>query len=178
MEFFKQYNGTLRVIVVIWIIIILLTAFFSYRAGKNSIVIRDTITITKETRDTIRYTDTVFYEKLIPVYIKTVDSIAYYINDTTYIHLPKEQAFYRDSLYEAWVSGVFPQLDSIRIFKEKLMITHTIENTITNYIQPPKWGIGIYGGIGVQYGVLTRKFDFGPQIGVGFYYKINNKKKQ
>jgi len=177
-EFFKEYNGKLKIITIVWLIIILLVGYFSYQGGKKSINIKDVVTITRETRDTIRTTDTVFHEVLVPVYIKLIDSIPYHINDTVVINLPKEQAFYKDSTYQAWVSGVFPQLDSIRIFQQKLFITHTIENTITNYIQPPRWGIGVYGGIGVQYGILTRKFDFGPQIGIGFYYKINKKKKE
>ena len=35
-----------------------------------------------------------------------------------------------------------------------------------------RFGLGIYVGWGVQYGMFTRSFDTGPQLGVGFYYRL------
>lgn len=35
-----------------------------------------------------------------------------------------------------------------------------------------KFGVSVYAGWGVQYGMFTRKFDTGPQIGVGIYYRL------
>lgn len=35
-----------------------------------------------------------------------------------------------------------------------------------------RWSFGIYGGFGMQYGLLTKNIDFGPQFGVGVSYRI------
>ena len=35
-----------------------------------------------------------------------------------------------------------------------------------------RWSFGLYGGFGMQYGLLTKSIDFGPQFGVGVSYRI------
>lgn len=35
-----------------------------------------------------------------------------------------------------------------------------------------RFGLGVYLGWGVQYGMFSRTFDTGPQLGVGFYYRL------
>lgn len=35
-----------------------------------------------------------------------------------------------------------------------------------------RWSFGLYSGFGMQYGLLTKSIDFGPQFGVGVSYRI------
>lgn len=169
LELLKKYKW------VIFLIISIIIGTVFYRLGVDSVETSDSIIQVEEIRDTVFYRDTIFIERPTPIYIKLIDSIPYYINDTVFINLPKEQACYEDTLYQAWISGVFPSLDSIKIFKEKMETTHIIKTVETIYVKQPRFGLAIYGGMGVQYGILGRNFDFGPQIGFGFYYILNKK---
>ena len=62
----------------------------------------------------------------------------------------REQAYYEDSLYRAWVSGYRPRLDSLQIFPK------TVYRTVTNDIYHPvmvkskskRWGLGLQAGYG------------------------------
>lgn len=83
------------------------------------------------------------------------------IGDTV-VH--REQAYYEDSLYRAWVSGYRPRLDSLQIFPKT--VYQTVMNDIYHTITPRKkrWGLGmqvgygypsgIYAGIGVSYNLF------------------------
>lgn len=76
----------------------------------------------------------------------------------------REQAYYEDSLYRAWVSGYRPRLDSLQIFQRT--VYQTVTNDIYHTITPKKkrWGLGlqvgygypsgIYAGIGVSYNLF------------------------
>ena len=35
-----------------------------------------------------------------------------------------------------------------------------------------RWSVGLYGGLGIQYGLISRTIDFGPQFGLGVLYRI------
>lgn len=83
------------------------------------------------------------------------------IGDTV-VH--REQAYYEDSLYRAWVSGYRPRLDSLQIFPRT--IYQTVTNDIYHTITPKKkrWGLGLqvgydcigegYVGIGISYNIF------------------------
>lgn len=76
----------------------------------------------------------------------------------------REQAYYEDSLYRAWVSGYRPRLDSLQIFPRT--IYQTVTNDIYHTITPKKkrWGLGLqvgydcigegYVGIGISYNIF------------------------
>ena len=76
----------------------------------------------------------------------------------------REQAYYEDSLYRAWVSGYRPRLDSLQIFPKT--VYQTVTNDIYHTITPRKkrWGLGmqvgygypsgIYAGVGVSYNLF------------------------
>lgn len=73
------------------------------------------------------------------------------IGDTV-VH--REQAYYEDSLYRAWVSGYRPRLDSLMVFPK------TVYQTVTNDIYHPvaikpkrkRWGLGVQVGYGYPSG--------------------------
>lgn len=66
-----------------------------------------------------------------------------HIGDTV---VQREQAYYEDSLYRAWVSGYRPRLDSLQIFPKS--VYQTVTNDIYHTIIPKKkrWGLGLQAG--------------------------------
>lgn len=81
--------------------------------------------------------------------------------DTVEVTLPYVQREYRDSNFNAWVSGYEPALDSIKVFPR----TMTIHERVTVKEKSRRWGI--YGGVGI--GVSDR---ITPCVGVGIGYRI------
>ena len=82
------------------------------------------------------------------------------IGDTV-VH--REQAYYEDSLYRAWVSGYQPRLDSLQIFPRT--VYRTVTNDIYHTITPKKkrWGLGLQVGYG---------YPSGFYFGVGMSYDL------
>lgn len=64
----------------------------------------------------------------------------------------REQAYYEDSLYRAWVSGYRPRLDSLMVFPKT--VYRTVTNDIYHTILPKKkrWGLGLQAGYGMPGG--------------------------
>lgn len=88
------------------------------------------------------------------------DSLREILSDSISVEVPIEQRHYRDSLYEAWVSGYDPQLDSIRVFSS------TQYSLVQPTASPKRWGVGVTAGYGFgPKGAL-------PYIGVGISYNI------
>lgn len=87
------------------------------------------------------------------------------ITDSITVEIPITQKVYEDSVYQAWVSGYKPSLDSIKVFQSVTTITHTITNTEIRY-KTKRWGIGVQAGIGVT----PNKVE--PYIGIGVTYNI------
>lgn len=85
------------------------------------------------------------------------------IGDTV-VH--REQAYYEDSLYRAWVSGYRPKLDSLQIFPKT--VYQTVTNDIYHTITPKKkcWGLGLQAGYGFYPG------QSGFYVGVGVSYNL------
>lgn len=75
----------------------------------------------------------------------------------------REQAYYKDSLYRAWVSGYRPRLDSLQIFPRT--VYRTVTNDIYHTITPKKkrWGLGLQVGYGYPSGLF---------VGAGVTYNI------
>lgn len=137
-----------------------------HTSEKNTGVVYDTIPVFIDTpvpRDSliIRYaTITVpVYDTIKPYPADTLSS------DSVSVILPITQKHYRDSTYEAWVSGYMPALDSIRVFQPVTTITNTITNTEIRY-KPKRWGLGIQAGIGFTPSKVE------PYIGIGVTYNI------
>ncbi len=73
--------------------------------------------------------------------LKLTDTI--HIGDTV---VKREQTYYEDSLYRAWVSGYRPRLDSLQIFPRTVYqnVTNDIYHTITP--KKKRWGLGLQTG--------------------------------
>lgn len=82
------------------------------------------------------------------------------IGDTV-VH--REQAYYEDSLYRAWVSGYRPRLDSLMVFPKT--VYQTVTNDIYHTITPKKkrWGLGLQAGYG---------YPGGFYVGAGVSYNL------
>lgn len=116
--------------------------------------------------------DTIFSEK--PVYINKqivrTDTVQLYDikHDSVQVEIPYIQKEFKDSLYEAWVSGYQEvNLDSIRVFKEKQIIEINNTNYITKYKNRP-FSVGIQTGYG--YDFMNKRSS--PFIGIGVQYNL------
>lgn len=116
--------------------------------------------------------DTIFSKK--PVYINKqiirTDTVQLYDikQDSVYVKLPYIQKEFKDSLYEAWVSGYQEvNLDSIRVFKEKQILEINNTNYITKYKNRP-FSVGIQTGYGYDF-MNKRALPF---IGIGVQYNL------
>lgn len=83
------------------------------------------------------------------------------------IPLEREQLHYKDSSYEAWVSGYKPSLDSISIFthSQTIFVDH-----VPDIRKKTHWGIGIQAGYGAS--VYNKEVVMTPYIGIGISYNI------
>lgn len=90
------------------------------------------------------------------------------IEDSVQVELPYIQKEYRDSTYEAYVSGYKDvNLDSIRVFQHNKIIE--INNQITQYKYKNKhWHIG--PSVGVGYDFTNNRV--APYLGVSVQYSI------
>ena len=85
--------------------------------------------------------DTLYVQKVDTIFQKDIEYVAEKVVDTLYItnvvdsvvKLPITQKHYtKDSIYDAWVSGVNPSLDSIKTYNNVYREVITKTETITN----------------------------------------------
>lgn len=114
-------------------------------------------------RDTIMQYKPIFTDKIKvdSVLIPVKDTIV--IRDSVYIYMDREKITWRDSLCEVYASGIMPQVDSVRHFREYQYVTIETSMPVKD---KSHWGLGINAGYGVGQGGLT------PYIGIGVSYNI------
>ena len=113
-------------------------------------------------RDTIKVDRPVPVPKLVYLPSDTVRLVSTQ-HDTVEVMVPMEQKHYSDSLYDAYVSGYKPNLDSLHIYP----VTKVITTTLTVKEKAKRWGIGPQIGVGV-----SPKGAAIPYIGVGISYNL------
>lgn len=110
--------------------------------------------------------DTIFVEK--PMFIsRTILDTVYIPKDTFLIC---ESKTYEDSLATVWISGINPELDSIRYYIPKDSVFINTETTITKVeLKHHGWGItvGPYVGFGGNYNPFNQTFGGGVEVGLG-----------
>lgn len=132
---------------------------------RDTIVMRDTIRVTKPAEEVTVYVEHVKEKPVIVRDTEVVErdpQIVYVRGDS--VEIPIVQKKYADSTYTAWVSGYKPSLDSIEVYRK----TVVQRETITLRKISPRWGIGVMGGYG--YGTKNKVFE--PFAGIGVYYRI------
>lgn len=112
---------------------------------RDTIYLRDTITVAKPVYLTRREIDTVYVPVLIPGE-----------RDTVVVPLVREQVEWQDSLATVWASGVAVEVDSVRHYTQQLIITERVPVP-----ERKAWGLGVTAGYGVS------KQGLSPFIGVG-----------
>lgn len=109
-------------------------------------------------------------------YVRVTDTFTIKIDSTRNVHLPITQKHYaKDSVYDAWVSGYNPQLDSISIYER--IENKTITKTIVKFLENKKWDVYYYAGLSKNHdenyatlGVTInspRKWSLGLNAGIG-----------
>lgn len=151
----------------------------------------ETIVVTKSDTVVVVKYDTLRYK--VPVPVDRVVKDTFYVmvnadsvkkdtqNNAFYVKLEREQVHYSETgVYDAWVSGFQPRLDSFTVYKKETT-TSIIKTTNTK----PKWSYYAtitakqynnthFGGVGVQ--AVGSKFLLGGEIGVldnKLYYGLN-----
>lgn len=121
--------------------------------------------IVNEVTDTIYKTNTIFIEKPIPytVYITKYITDTLYTTDSvkTEVNIPISTTIYKDSTYEASVSGFKASLDYFKVFPKETTIYK--EKTLEIKEKQPLIKHGIQVGVG--YLPLSNKIE--PYIGYG-----------
>ena len=147
---------------VIYIIIIIILVILNlYQYNKNNRIEINTV----EVRDTVVIRDTVKFDNPTLIYVKTEHDTLYIESIDSTVVMNKETKVYRDSTYEAQISGFQPHLDHIKVFPNTTYIT----TEKTSYIEKKKhFNHGIQ--IGVGFGVINRKPDV--FVGYGFQYSF------
>lgn len=92
----------------------------------------------------------------------TVDSVVGM--DSATVEIPITQKEYGDSTWRAWVSGYGVQLDSIRVYPRREVVTVT--QTMTRRVSK-RWGVGLQAGYSWQ-----RSSGWHPYIGLGIQYNL------
>ena len=153
----------------------ILIALMTYDFYLTHKLIKQTKTEIVEIHDTIvkTHTDSFFIQSPIVYKVKKIraDTAQVWspqIHDTVQVELPYIQKEYRDSTYEAYVSGYKDvNLDSIRVFQHNKIIE--INNQITQYKYKNKhWHIG--PSVGVGYDFTNNRV--APYLGVSVQYSI------
>ena len=125
---------------------------------------RDTVTVTHT--DTITREKPVYYARTVTDTLRLVVRDTVRQQDTLYLAVAREQRAYRDTSYEAWVSGVQPSLDSIRIYAPVRCVTVTERVPVK---VRSRWGLGVSAGYGIT---LSQQPQLTPYVGVGISYNI------
>lgn len=127
-------------IIVVLLLVIGYICFFRQPDVKTSV---------KFVSDTTYITDTCWIVDSIPFpvyHTKYIKDTVYILESGDSITLPVEQKYYKQNgLYEAWVSGVYPQLDSIKV--KSIVEYKTITNTVTNTIVQKEWNTSLETGL-------------------------------
>lgn len=123
------------------VIVVLVALLFSSKRQIKVVENRVTDTVTKTLIDTIT--------KYVPKYVtkKTTDTIYLQVDEKSEVALEIEQKHYKDDgVYDAWISGYQPRLDSIKTYSR--VEYKTITNNITKEIY--KSTIDLYPYIGFK----------------------------
>ena len=96
--------------VIYFIIIIILIILNLYQYNHNNKIVKIN---TVEVRDTVVIRDTLKFDNPTLIYVKTEPDTIYIESIDSTVIMNKETKVYRDSTYEAQISGFQPHLDHI-----------------------------------------------------------------
>lgn len=168
------------------VLVCFLTCKCSYLLNKQ----KDYVVKIEQKIDTIIIYDTI--TRYVPKYIvkKTIDTIYLPSSENGVVAIPIEQRYYREEgVYDAWISGYKPTMDSIKVYPKT--IYSTITNDVTREIVLREWNLYTYMGFkqlsnewlpsiglivkspkNLMYGVEIGAIDGNMYYGLQFGYKI------
>lgn len=127
----------------------------------DSIIIKDTVAMEN---DILSYNITYNDEWLL---LKGKSSIknntATTVIDTISIPTPLQVGLTDN--YQIWVKSKNPYLNITNI--EGAVVRRSKLNQIQK-----RWSVGLQVGFGMQYGLINRRIDFGPHVGIGINYRL------
>jgi len=140
--------------------------FFAGRRSRRPEVVETVRTDTLTVWDTIVTEKPIYHTERIVEYIHVpvTDTMLQEVHDTTYVTLPRTQREYAEELYEAWVSGYDPALDSIKVYQPTKYVTTVVR------APQKRWHIGPMVGVGL--GVADDRVVTTPYVGIGVTYSI------
>lgn len=94
--------------------------------------------------------------------VPVVDTLR--VKDTLFVYLDREQKQYTNPNFDAWVSGIEPRLDSIKLYPKTKIVE--VEKIVQTQAKKKHWGIGVQMGFGCN------PEGFTPYIGVGVNYNL------
>jgi len=95
------------------------------------------------------------------------------VSDSVFILVDKVTKFYHDSLYDAWVSGIEPSLDSIRVYNKTITRTITKERRVP-VAYTPKEKVRLQGFVGGYKSVLGAKgYGFNGGVELTTPFRLN-----
>lgn len=166
---FQKY-ATLFIVICLMIVV---TGLCCKVAKKNGYKAGWEAAVESAVPDTVWRTDTITYEKPVPVekwienvvYVPVTQTDTIHHHDTTYIALQFEKKLYQDSTYRAVVSGYQPSLDQISVFPQTAYITNTVVE------RAPRWSFGVSAGPGV-FVDFTGAIHVGGGVVAGVQYRF------
>lgn len=141
-----------------------------------SLTHKKVVTLEKRTVDTFTVVRVDTIRDTVPSFIsyKVLDTIFIEKVPDNVLKLPITQRYYSTDLYQAWVSGYNPNLDSINVFNK--VVTENVTTTVTKEIYPKTvdWYLNVgsmfidtkaapYVGVNVK---LKNNFVIGANAGV------------
>ena len=164
-------NALITVVLIICLILLSYNTFKDYLFKEPKVEKVDTVTVS----DTLYKYVTLTIDRPVPKYVKIVKRDTVYKNGKP-IELVTENKTYNDTIkcaedtavVTSYISGVNPNLDSLKVKLSRREITKTNTITITKYITPKKkftdhFKVGV--GVGYGYGFFYKGVE--PYIGVG-----------
>lgn len=127
----------------------------------DSIIIKDTVNIVDDIISyNIKYNDDWIY---LRGKSSVRDRIATTTIDTLSIPTPLQVGLTDN--YQIWVKSKNPHLHITDIEGA------VIQGSKLNQKQK-RWSLGMHVGVGMQYGLMNKQMDFGPQVGIGINYRL------
>lgn len=143
-----------------YIVIFILAIFFVLSLTRKKEVV-----IEKHTTDTVTIVRTDTIIDVLPHFIseKVLDTIFIEKVSENGLKLPTTQRYYSTDLYQAWVSGYKPSLDSINVFNK--VVERTVNHTIDRVVYPKS--IDWYLNVGSMF--IDKKA--APYVGLNVKFK-------
>ena len=173
-------NNTLIWVFAILTMIVICLLYFDvkYDIGEWLRKTPEVDTVYNERIDTLWKDTTITQTELVPTYIEIVKRDTVYKNGKP-IELLTENKTYNDTIecaedtavVTSYISGVNPNLDSLKVKLSRREITKTNTITVTKYITPKKkftdhFKVGV--GVGYGYGMINKNFDVYTGISINY----------